>query len=359
MLARAAKGLGWRSVNSRVGLLVLAVLVGLLVPIGGAVYLANRDPLPRSCHAGVATSTQIEGAIIWTSGSVLWFADGDLGRARRLVDYAPKRQTLLPATPSGSASAGTLTSPVSAPTESPSGGGSPSPSAAPVTPAPAFEAAAVSPDRRLVAFLVSNAPDKPGMLSLRFVSPLDPPGTAPVEAWSMAWVRDAASQMTVLSGGDFLVDFPVVPSPSDSSNRTVNVVQGGNPPTVVRFAAEREFISTDHAAWAETKDYKLPPVLPRLQDRLISLDGAAAGSLTREIHTPLVKRTLHEVVVGRAGASATSVVCSSNQALAVLAISPDERTLAVFQGGNTDLLALDGGRALAQLVAGRVLDWRT
>ncbi len=77
------------------------------------------------------------------------------------------------------------------------------------------------------------------------------------------------------------------------------------------------------------------------------------------IRTPLARRTLREVAVGRSGSPDTRLVCASGQRLDTVAFSPDGLTLAVVAGGETELLDLvDPGRALAPLVRGRVLDWQ-
>ena len=63
-----------KGVNTQVGLILFALLAGLLVPLLAAVFLAGRDQLPRSCRSGVSTSTLTEGAVTWSSGAVLWSA---------------------------------------------------------------------------------------------------------------------------------------------------------------------------------------------------------------------------------------------------------------------------------------------
>jgi len=65
-----------------------------------------------------------------------------------------------------------------------------------------------------------------------------------------------------------------------------------------------------------------------------------------------------EIVDGRAGSPDTSVVCAGEDPLETVAFAPDGNTVAVVAGGNTELLDLDGGHALAALLRGRVLAWR-
>lgn len=355
---RVPSGFSGKGVNSQVGLIVLALLAGLLVPLGAVAYLAGRDELPRSCRSGVATSTQTEGAIAWSTGPVLWFADGDLKRTRRLVDYTP------PAAPRASPTSSASGSPAPAATPSPSigvsPGGSPSPaaSAPPLAFSPAVQAAAISGDRRLVAFLVSDPLGAPGTVSLRMISPLDPPGTAAVEAWSGPWLRRGRAEVTLLPDGHILFFVPAHFEPPDPSTRLVGVAENGSKPRLLEWTSEQDFIKSTRAAWVETKSYQLPPTEPKLEGRVIAPNGTAAGILTRELRTPLLRRTLHQVAVGRAGHPDTRVVCASAELLAPAALSPDGLTLAVVVAGKTELLDLGGGRSVAPFVSGRVLDWR-
>jgi hypothetical protein len=355
---RVPSGFSGRGVNSQVGLIVLALLAGLLVPLGAVAYLAGRDGLPRSCRSGVSTATQTEGAITWSSGPVLWFADGDLRRARRLVDYTP------PPVPRASPSPSASGSPALAETASPSigvsPGGSPSPGASPSPLAfsPAVQAAAISGDRRLVAFLVSDPPGAPGTVSLRMISPLDPPGTAAVEAWTGPWLRRGRAEVTLLPDGHILFFAPAHFESSDPSTRLVGVAENGSQPRLLEWTSEADFIKSTHSAWAETKSYQLPPTQPKLEGRVIGPNLTAAGILRRELRTPLLRRTLDQVAVGRAGHADTRVVCASGEPLTPAALSPDGLSLAVVVAGKTELLDLGGGRSLAPFLSGRVLDWR-
>jgi hypothetical protein len=355
-------------VSSQVGLIVIALLVGLVAPLGAVAYLAARDPVPRSCSTGVATPTRFRGAMVWSTRDVLWLADGDLTRARRLVNYAPLR----PATPASPGPAASATStpaasasaaPVVAVSPSPGASAGPSPSssstAAP-TPPPVFEAAAVSADRHIVAFLVSNPPDKPGLVSLRVISPMDPPGTPAVEPGSWAWVKDGGirSEVSILPDGHILFAVAHRWDPPENDAVLVGVAEAGSTAKVDEIDPQRKFLETDHSNWPELKGYQLPPALPRLEGRVIAPGGRVAGGITHPVKTLLVDRALHEIADGRVGSPDTSVVCARGDPLETLAFAPDGHTVAVFAAGRTDLLDLDRGHALAELLRGRVLAWR-
>ena len=360
MPGRETNGFGGSGVSSQVGLIVIALLVGLVVPVGVVAYLAAKDPVPRSCSTGVATSTHFEGAVTWSTPGVLWFADGDLSRARRLVDYGPVR----PATPASASPIASATPRQSvAATVSPEASAGPGPSASPTLPpipSPVFEAAAVSADRHMVAFLVSNPPDEPGMVSLRVISPLDPLGTTAQEPGSWPWVRDSGvrSDVSVLPDGHMLFTVAHKWDPPETDPVLVGVAEASSTVKVDKTDPQRKFRQTDYAVWPELKDYKLPPALPKLESRVIAPGGRVAGSMTHFGKTLLVKRALHEIVDGRAGSPDTSVVCAGEDPLETVAFAPDGNTVAVVAGGNTELLDLDGGHALAALLRGRVLAWR-
>jgi hypothetical protein len=353
---RETKGFGGSGVSSQVGLIVIALLLGLVVPLGVVAYLAAKDPVPRSCSTGVATSTHFEGAVAWSTPGVLWFADGDLSRARRLVDYAPVRPAT-PASPSPTASA--TPAPSVAASVSPGASTGPSPSASP-TPWPVFEAAAVSADRHMVAFVVSNPPDEPGMISLRVISPLDPPGTTPQEPGSWPWVRDGGVRrdVSILPDGHMLFTVAHKWDPPETDPVLVGVAEASSTVKLDEADPQHKFLQTDHSVWPELKGYKLPPALPKLESWVIAPGGRVAGSLTHFVKTLLVDRALHEIVDGRAGSPDTSVVCAGGDPLETVAFAPDGHTVAVVAGGNTGLLDLNGGHALATLLRGRVLAWR-
>jgi hypothetical protein len=359
--------LSGRVVSNYVGLIVLALLAGLLVPLAVAAYVAVRDPLPPSCHTGLASSTSLDGAITWTNGPTLWYADGDLGRARRLVSYAPARSQLPAspgASPSPSGAAPTSPSPVPpSPALSPSAGAPASPGASPspAIPATNIEAAAITPDHALVAFLVSNPPDNPGYISLRTISPQAPPRTAPAVGYSTAWHPELGqrSEVLAIAPNRILFMIPARYDPPETSQRVVGVVEVTDSPKLVEGASENDFVTKQHSLWPETKDYKLPPPLPGLRYRVIGPEGAAAGEDDLVIRTPLTRRTLHAIRVGRGGSAATTVVCATADTVTPAALSPDERRLALVAGDSSYILDLGGGRGLAFLTAGRVLDWRS
>jgi hypothetical protein len=211
-----------------------------------------------------------------------------------------------------------------------------------------------------VAFLVSNPPDKPGLISLRVISPIDPPGTPAVEPGSWAWVKGSGirSEVSVLPDGHILLVAAHRWDPPETDAVLVGVAEAGSTPKVDEADPQRKFLETDHSTWPELKGYQLPLALPRLEGRVISSGGRAAGGITRPIKTLLVDRALHEIADGRAGSPDTSVVCARGDPLDTLAFAPDGHTVAVFAGGRTELLDLDGSHALAELLRGRVLAWR-
>ena len=334
------------------------MLAGLVVPVGLVAYVAARDPQPRSCNSGLSTAAHISGAIVWSTPGVLWLADGDISRSQRLADYAPVRQP--PASPSPSAAPA---SPVASPSSTPvavTPGPSPSPSPPPI-PAAAIEAAAVSSDRKLVAFLVSNPPDEPGKISLRYVSPQDPPGTAAKEIFSGAWGGDPdlVSQVGVLPDNQhILFQVPHHFDPPETDPVLVGIGEVGAVPRLAEQDPLHTFIRGDHAAWPETKDYKLPPDQPRLQSRVIGPNGRVVGLLVHIVSTPLVSRSLSEIVGGRSGSPQGTIVCASADPLRTVAFAPDGHSVAVVRRGATEVLDLDGDHSLTPLVRGAVLAWR-
>lgn len=356
MPALETKGPRGNGVGSQVGLIVLALLAGLVVPVGVVAYLAARDPQPRSCGSGVTTAVHMSGAVAWSTPGVLWLADGDLSRSQRLADYAPAR----PPSPSPSPSAG-APSPEASPSPTPAAltpGAGPSPS--PVTPAAAIEAAGISADHKLVAFLVSNAPDEPGKISLRYVSPQDPPGTAPTEVYSTNWAGNSGlvSQVSILPDGHILFQVAHNFDPPETETVLVGVGETGATPHLAEQDTLRGFLHTSHALWPEVKGYKLPPDQPSLQSRVIAANGRVAGQVVELVSTPLLSRSLSEVASGRAGSPETSIVCAAAEPLRTVAFAPDGHTVAVARGGATEVLNLDGNHSLAPLVRGTVLAWR-
>lgn len=348
-----------RGASSYVGLIVLALLAGLVVPLAVSAYVASREALPPSCHSGLATSTSLDGVVSWANGPTLWFADGDFGRSRRLVNYAPAPpKPQASPSPSPSSSPAAEPSPPTSPTGSPSAGPSASPS--PAIPATTIEAAAITPDHALVAFLVANPPDHPGIINLLISSPQSPPGTTPVLAYSNAWHPELRerTEVSILAQNRILFKIPAHYDPPETSRRVIGVVESGETPKVVEAATENDFLTTYHSQWPETKDYKLPPQLPALRDRVIGPDGTAAGHDDLVVRTPLLQRTLQAVRVGRAGSAATTVVCATSDTLNSVALSPDEHRLALAVGDSSYVLDLGGGRGLAFFCTGRVLDWR-
>jgi hypothetical protein len=218
----------------------------------------------------------------------------------------------------------------------------------------------MSADRHLVAFLVSNPPEKPGRISLRVISPQDPPGTVPLEAGNWAWVPDgvARSEVAIQPDGHILFDVAHRFDPPETDRVVVGVAEAGSTPKVDETDPQDKFLTTDHAVWPELKNYKLPPALPKLAGRVLSTRGRVAGGTTHPVKTFLVERDLHEVVQGQAGSPDTSVVCAGGELLETVAFAPDGHTVAVVAGANTELLDLDGEHTPATLLRGRLLAWR-
>jgi hypothetical protein len=223
-----------------------------------------------------------------------------------------------------------------------------------------IEAAAISADRHLVAFLVSNPPDEPGRVSLRLTSALDPPRVPLLEPGSWPWVPDSGIRSTIslLPDGHVLFTVPHRFDPPETDSVLVGVAETGATPKIDETDPQHKFLRTDHAVWPELKTYLLPPELPKLESRVISPGGRVAGSLTHSVRTPLVSRVLHEIVDGRAGSPDTAVICAGGDPVDTVAFAPDGHTVAVVSGDSSDLLDLDGGHALAPLLRGRVLAWR-
>ncbi len=337
---------------------MLALLAGLVVPVGLVAYLAARDPQPRSCSSGLTSTIHVSGAIVWSTPGVLWLAGGTIGRSQRLADYAPVRQPPATSSPTaaGASPAGSAFPTPAAVTPAPSSSPSPSP-----IPAAAIEAAGVSADHKLVAFLVSNPPDEPGKISLRYLSPQDPPGAPAKELFSGAWGANSSpvSQVTMLPDGQHIL-FQVAHNfdPPETDRVLVGVGEMGTAPRLAEQGPLHSFIRADHDAWPETKGYKLPPDQPRLQGRVISPSGRVAGVLVHGVSTPLVSRSLSEIVGGRSGSPDVGVVCASADPLRTAAFAPDGHNVAVVRRGATEVLDLDGDHSLAPLVRGSVLAWR-
>jgi len=356
--------------------LVLAMLVGALVPAAVVSALALRDPLPRDCRSGQATGTTVEGALLYSTGQDLWYSEGYPAKPRKLLDFTPPRPRPAVAAPGGSPG-----SPSVAP-------------AAPPPPAAAYPArvvaADISLDRKLVAVLVVDPPDRVGSISLLLLSPLEP-GAPPVVPWAASPDRRSqrAPTVRVLDNGKVLYSAPVthayIPSPSPvpanattpspspapavtspsrgtllspSPGVAVLVVAPSSPATVVDQAPEGYFLAQGHSAWADTRTYHVPPALPRLADRVDGNSGRVAGHVDRDAGTPLVHRRLNQVVVGRAGQGHAAAVCSAAAGIVPTGFSPDDGDLVVHDGRDSLLLDLSGQHSATRFLSGRVLAWR-
>ena len=365
------------------GGLVLALIVGALVPPLVVSLLASRDPLPRNCSTGPVSSTRLDGAILRSTGADLWYSEGYPGQPRKLVDFAPAPSRLTPAA-SPSASSVASPTPVSA---------SPSPGVV-APPTPRVVAADISADRRLVALLVVDPPDRPGFISLRLLSPLDQPAKAPVEAWYTQPYRQSeqAPAVRVLDNNKVLLvagvprsaltpPSPAVspapsaspspgtpasaspsgsPSPSPSASAGAAVVVVVDPATAkfVDVAPLDYFLAVAHSGWPDTRGYRVPQAIPTLPNRVDGPTSRVAGTAERDVDTPLAHRHLTEIVVGAAGHRQASVVCAADPGTVPSAFSPDEAGLAIQKGGETWYLDLSGTHAPSRLVDGKILSWR-
>jgi len=390
--------------------LVLAMIVGVLVPPLVVSVLASRDPLPRDCSAGRVSATKLDGAILRTTGADLWYSEGNPGQPRKLLDFAPHPARLSPGTaPSGASASPTsaAASPEASAVASPGASAGPSPGPPPA-PSAQVLAADIAADRHLVAILVLDPPDRPGFISMRMLSPLDPPGKAPVEGWYARYQRDPQQPplVRVLDNNKVLLvagvprasapaPSPAVspeptpsptpspspspsaslspspspsqtasaspsisPSPSPSAGEDVVIVVDPGTAVAVDQAPLDYFLSLAHSGWADTKGYRVPPALPALRPRVDGPISRVAATVDREAVSPLARRRINQVVLGTAGRAGTTVVCAAAPGTVPLAFSPDEAGLALFNGRETLFLDLTGAHAATRLLDGRILAWR-
>jgi hypothetical protein len=377
------------------GGLVLAMIAGALVPAIVVSALAAREPLPRDCRSGQATSTSVEGAVLYSTGQDLWYSEGFPGKPRKLIDYAPPRPA---ASPGSSASASAA--PSAAVTARPSAGASPGSAPRPGT---YVLAADISADRKLVAFIVDNPTDHAGVLALKVMSPLDAPGTAPTEPWWTPRVPGAGRQPTVrvLDNGKVLFTAPVpadrvpvpsplpstapsaspsrapLPTPSPGPARTpspgsspgpspspapgveVGVYAPSPKPAIADQAPEAFFLAEAHSAWPDTRGYRVAASTPRIDSRVDGPVTRVAGREERQFGTPLAHRRLNQVLLGTGGEPRTDVLCSIADGVVPTGFSPDEADLVLAQDGESLLLDLSGTHAATHLLTGRVLAWRS
>jgi hypothetical protein len=338
--------------TNRIGLVLVAIVAGSLVPVGAAAYLATRDPLPSSCRSGQPTASTKAGTMVLADGPSLSLVQGDTANPTKVIDYAAANASTLAAK-----SPAPSPSPAAAPPPSPSP--SPSPSATSRGVAAQFLAAAISSDHRTLATVVSDPPDSPGKLSVRVIDPTLPPPTAPHEAWSGPKAgASGRSEIRFLPNGDILFFVPQRFDPPEKATRLVGVIALSTTPKLAQSAPEDLFVTSLHSAWPETADYKLPDDRPQLQDRVLGPGDQVAGRLDHRFRSPLVDRTVHEVTTGHLGQGGTKAVCAVLDDLTPTAFSPDGRTLAVADGSSSYLLDPAGGHGVVFLLRGRVLDWR-
>ncbi|GAC1334456.1 MAG: hypothetical protein NVSMB17_16140 [Candidatus Dormibacteria bacterium] len=129
-------------------------------------------------------------------------------------------------------------------------------------------------------------------------------------------------------------------------------------PTVAAQAPEAYFLTQGHSAWVESRSYRLPAPLPRLQGRVDGPVSRVAGLLEREVGTPLAQRRLNEVVLGRSNQAATRPLCAAGGGVVPTGFSPDDALLALYDGRDTLIVDLAGQHAASRLLAGRLLSWR-
>ena len=127
---------------------------------------------------------------------------------------------------------------------------------------------------------------------------------------------------------------------------------------VVAEAPLDYFLSLAHSRWADTKSFRVPPTLPSLGARVNGSISRVAGTIAREVVSPLARRRLNQVVLGVAGRSDTTVLCAPARGAVPLVFSPDETGLALFDGRETLFMELGGVHAATRLLDGRILAWR-
>ena len=118
------------------------------------------------------------------------------------------------------------------------------------------------------------------------------------------------------------------------------------------------FLSLAHSKWADTKSFRVSPALPTLSARVNGSISRVAGTVGREVVSPLARRRLNQVVVGTAGRSDTTVLCAAAPGTVPLVFSPDETGLALLDGRETLVMDLSGVHAATRLLDGRILAWR-
>jgi hypothetical protein len=358
------------------GGLVLAVIGGVLVPAAAVMLVAARDPVPRSCDSGQATMTTVDGAILYTGGADLWYSEGLPGKPRKLIDYAPAR-----ARPGATASPSARANPSPSPTVTAIPSGSPAP------PTPRLLAADISADRKQVALLVLDPPDRPGSISLRLMSPLDPPGTSTAEAWystSPERREPAAARVQILANGRVLAFAPVatsaLPTASPAPSAAPSAAPTGSPPAtpasvapapaallvapsprpaITGAAPVGAFLAGVYRAWPDATGYRPPPAAPRLQERVDGTRSVTAGVVQHSLLSPLVSRHIPVIALGRLGHPDVSLLCSVSSSARPAALSPDESLLAITDNGRTSLIDLSGLHAATPLVNGILLSWRS
>lgn len=364
MLERGSASAGGGRLTSRIGLFLIAIILGALFPIAVVAVVAWRDPLPGSCRSGQATIPAIEGTILYTDQAALWIIEGDLNHPRKLVDYGPPT----PASPSPGASVAPSGSTAPAPSATatppaPAASGSapaasPASSPTPAGPLPVIMAAAISSDHHSVAFIVADPPGGAGKIHVRVLDPLQAtPGVNDV--WTNDYPsRSGRSEIAFLDPSHLLFRIPWRFDTTTDIPRLVGVLTIGGSSPLVENAPEDKFNSDLHASWPETKSYRLPSDQPRVDARVIGPGDVVGGVLSHEVKTPFVDRTIQQVVTGQLAQSSTNPVCAAFDGIEPVAFSPDAKTMALSGAGSSYLLDLSGGHAAVFLLRGQLLDWR-
>jgi hypothetical protein len=332
-------------------LFVFAAL-GAVLPWGLLVLiLAARDPLPPGCRSGTARLTRPSGQVVYAVGQTLWWAHADLSAPLKLAALSPSPLASSSTIPAAPASGATTISPLPA-----------SPSTSATAPATQILAAALSPDRKSVAFVVANSPDEAGKVSLRWAGVgAGAYPVSPVELWSdQHYLASDTSrtEMSWLTPDRLLFRVPYAFPTQQSLPRLVGVASVSSHPALLHSTSESDFLAGAHSAWSETRDLKLPPLQPQLDQRVTNAHDVA-GTTDRSFNSPLSRRLLHELAVGRLGGAHPTIACGSADPVQPLLFSPDGKILAVAQEDTTYLLDIPGGPPMTPLVEGRLLDWRS
>jgi hypothetical protein len=166
------------------------------------------------------------------------------------------------------------------------------------------------------------------------------------------------AEVVPLAEGRFLFKVPGRFEPPDTSTRGVGVIDPAAATKLVRSATENQFLNQFHSEWPETKDLRLPSALPAADGRVDGPGEVVAARSRREVDTPLVRRTLLQLVIGKQGENGTRVLCGGGDDFIPAAFSPDGHVLGLTLGTASYILDVSGDRGATELFQGRILDWR-